>query len=64
MHGIECHYYGKIGHMARYWYKKQNDVHGDRVQHGDYASSSNKGHTDHLFCHEACDGYYDISQRE
>jgi len=48
--GIECHYCGKLGHMVKDCYKKQNDVRNGRPQHGNYASTSNNdGSANHLF---------------
>ena len=37
---VECYYCGKMGHMAKDCYKKQNDIMNGKLQQGNYASSS------------------------
>jgi len=38
-----CYYCGKPGHMAKNYYQKEHDARNEKLQQGNYASTSNQG---------------------
>ncbi len=38
-----CYYCGKLGHMAKNCYQREHDARNEKLQQGNYASTSNQG---------------------